>query len=148
MKPKICIITGTRAEFGLLKPLMEKIDRDQDFILQIIATGTHLSTQYGYTFKEIEEEGFIVDYKVEMLSSTTERISISKSVGLGTIGFTEAFDKLKPNLILLLGDRYELLSAASADLMIGIAIGNIHGGELTEGAFDDAIRHSVTKMSH
>ncbi|TGL99205.1 UDP-N-acetylglucosamine 2-epimerase [Leptospira jelokensis] len=147
MKQKICVVTGTRAEYGLLSLLLHKIKKSNSFELQIIATGMHLSPEFGSTYIEIEKEGFKIDRKVEILLSADTASSISKSIGLGCIGFAEAFENLAPDLLLVLGDRYEILSAAISALIFRIPICHIHGGELTEGAYDDAIRHSITKMS-
>lgn len=148
MKRKICVVTGSRAEFGLLRWLMQDIADAPNFELQILATGMHLSSEYGYTYREIEQAGFRINQKVDMLLSSDSAVAISKSVGLGVIGFADAFNSLKPDLIILLGDRFELISAATAALIAGIPVGHIHGGETTEGAFDESIRHSITKMSH
>lgn len=146
-KRKICIVTGTRAEFGLLYWLMKEIEAESDFELQVIATGMHLSPEFGLTYKEIEKE-FKLDKKVEMLLSSDTAVGISKSMGLAQIGFSDAYEDLKPDIVVLLGDRYEIFSAAAAAMIARIPIAHLHGGETTEGAFDEAIRHSITKMSH
>ena len=143
----ICVVTGTRAEYGLLYWLMKNIQEALELKLQIIVTGMHLSPEFGYTYQEIEKDGFHIDKKIEMLLSSDTPSAITKSTGLGLLGFADAFDELKPDLVLLLGDRYEILAAASATLFARIPIGHIHGGETTEGAFDEAIRHSITKMA-
>jgi len=148
MKRKICIITGTRAEYGLLYWLMKEIQEDADFELQIIATGMHLSPEFGLTYRQIEKDGFNIDKKIEMLLSSDTPAGISKSMGLGMIGFADAYADLKPDIIVLLGDRFEIFSAASTAMIARIPIAHLHGGETTEGAFDEAIRHSITKMSH
>lgn len=148
MRRKVCIVTGTRAEYGLLYWLMRHIKEDKNLQLQIIATGAHLSPEFGLTYRAIEKDGFKIDEKVEMLLSSDTAIGIGKSMGLGTIGFAEAFDRLKPDIIAVLGDRFEVLCAAQAALVAKIPVAHIHGGEITQGAIDDAIRHSVTKMSH
>lgn len=145
---RICIVTGTRAEYGQLRWLMEGILRSSLLDLRIVVTGAHLSPEFGLTYKVIEEDGFFIDKKVEMLLSSDTGVGIAKSMGLGLIGFADAFSELRPDLILLLGDRFELLAAASAALVARIPIIHLHGGEVTEGAFDEAIRHSITKMSH
>ncbi len=147
-KRKICVVTGTRAEYGLLHPLMKEIGKDQDLQLQVAVTGMHLSPEFGLTFREIEEDGFVIDCKVEMLLSSDTPTGIAKSVGLGIIGFADAFRQLTPDLLVLPGDRYEILAAAQAALIARIPIAHIAGGDTTEGAFDEAIRHSITKMSH
>ena len=145
---KICVITGTRAEYGLLGRLMRFIADDNDLQLQIIATNMHLSPEYGLTYKEIETDGFVINKKVHMLLSSDSANATVKSVGLGTIGFADAYEELKPDMILVLGDRYEILAATIAALIYKIPIIHLHGGEITEGAYDDAIRHAITKMSH
>ncbi len=144
---KVCVVTGTRAEYGLLYWLMKEIEADKDLELQLIVTGMHLSSEFGLTYREIEKE-FKINKKIEMLLSSDTSIGISKSMGLAQISFAEAYEELKPDLIIFLGDRYEIFSAASTAMIAKIPIVHIHGGELTEGAFDDAIRHSITKMSH
>jgi GDP/UDP-N,N'-diacetylbacillosamine 2-epimerase (hydrolysing) len=145
---KICFVTGSRAEYGLLRWLMQEILQYSDLKLQIVVTGMHLSPEYGLTYKDIEDDGFMIDYKVEMLMSSDTSVGLTKSVGLGIIGFADAFEVLKPNLVILLGDRFEIFAAATAAMVRGIPIGHIHGGEVTEGSFDEAFRHSITKMSN
>lgn len=145
---KICVITGTRAEYGLLKPLMEKIYNDDDLQLQLVVTGMHLSPEFGLTYKEIEKDGFNIDDKIEILLSSDTPVSISKSMGLAMISFSESFNRLKPDLVVVLGDRYELFAAVSAAIVAKIPVAHLHGGETTEGAFDEAFRHSITKMSY
>ena len=142
------MITGTRAEYGLLRWVMEGIRDDLDLTLQIIATGMHLSPDFGLTYKAIEQDGFYIDRKVEMLTSSDTPVGIAKSMGLGLIGLSDALNELKPDLILVLGDRFEILSAVSAALVLKIPVAHLHGGEATEGSIDEAIRHSITKMSH
>ncbi len=144
---KICVVTGTRAEYGLLYWLMKEIESDKDLELQLIVTGMHLSGEFGLTYKEIEKE-FKIDKKIEMLLSSDTSIGISKSMGLAQISFAEAYDELKPDMVIVLGDRYEIFSAATAAMIAKISIAHLHGGETTEGAFDESIRHSITKMSH
>lgn len=144
---KICVVTGTRAEYGLLYWLMKEIQADSELQLQLIVTGMHLSPEFGLTFKEVEKE-FHIDKKIEMLLSSDTPIGISKSMGLAQISFAEAYAELQPDLIFLLGDRYEIFAAASAAMVARIPIAHLHGGETTEGAFDEAMRHSITKMSH
>jgi UDP-N-acetylglucosamine 2-epimerase (non-hydrolysing)/GDP/UDP-N,N'-diacetylbacillosamine 2-epimerase (hydrolysing) len=145
---RICVVTGTRAEYGLLYWLMKEIQDDPDLELQIIATGMHLSPEFGSTYKTIEENGFVIDAKVEMLLSSDTPVGITKSIGLGVIGFADALERLKPDILVLLGDRYEILAAAQAALVARIPIAHLFGGDTTEGAFDEAIRHSITKMAH
>ena len=145
---KICIITGTRAEYGLLYWLMKEIQEDIDLELQIIATGMHLSPEFGQTWEQIFEDGFTINKKIEMLLSSDTPVGITKSMGVGLIGFAEAYETLKPDIIVVLGDRFEILAAVSAAMVARIPIAHIHGGELTMGAIDDSIRHAITKMSH
>ncbi len=147
MKRKICVVTGTRAEYGLLYWLMKEIEADKDLELQLIVTGMHLSPEFGLTYKEIEKE-FRIDKKIEMLLSSDTAMGISKSMGLAQIGFAEAFEELKPDILVVLGDRYEIFSAVSSAMICNIPIAHLHGGEITQGAFDESIRHSITKMSH
>jgi len=147
IKKKICVVTGTRAEFGLLYWLIKGIQDDADLDLQLIVTGMHLSPEFGLTYQEIEKSGFAIDYKVEMLLSSDTPSSISKSTGLGIIGFADAYNKLNPDLVIVLGDRFEIFAASSAALFANIPIAHIHGGETTAGAFDEALRHSITKMA-
>lgn len=148
MKRKICVITGTRAEYGLLRWIMQGIKDDSELTLQVIATGMHLSPEFGLTYREIEKDGFRIDRKVEMLTSSDTPVGIAKSMGLGMIGFADALNELRPDLIVVLGDRFEIFSAVSAALVARIPVAHLHGGEATVGAFDEALRHSITKMSH
>lgn len=148
MTRKICVITGSRAEYGLLRWVMQGIKDDPELTLQVVVTGMHLSPEYGYTHREIEKDGFHIDRRVEMLTSSDTPVGIVKSMGLGLIGFADALNELKPDLIMVLGDRFDIYTAAVAALIARIPIAHLHGGETTEGAFDEAIRHSITKMSH
>ena len=147
MKRKICVVTGTRAEYGLLYWLMKEIEADKDLELQLIVTGMHLSPEFGFTYKEIEKE-FRIDKKIEMLLSSDTAMGISKSMGLAQISFAEAYEELKPDILVVLGDRYEIFCAVSVAMICNIPIAHLHGGEITQGAFDESIRHSITKMSH
>lgn len=144
---KVCVVTGTRAEYGLLYWLMKEIEADPDLELQLIVTGMHLSPEFGLTYKTIELD-FHINKKIEMLLSSDTPIGISKSMGLAQISFAEAYDELKPDIVVVLGDRYEIFAATVAAMVSRIPIAHLHGGETTEGAFDEAIRHSITKMSH
>ena len=144
---KICVVTGTRAEYGLLYWLMKAINKDEDLQLQVIVTGMHLSPEFGLTYKEVETE-FKIDKKIEMLLSSDTPIGLSKSMGLAQISFAEAYSELQPDIVVVLGDRYEIFSATVSAMIARIPIAHLHGGETTEGAFDEAIRHSITKMSH
>nr|WP_315000352.1 UDP-N-acetylglucosamine 2-epimerase [uncultured Capnocytophaga sp.] len=145
---KICVITGTRAEFGLLRPLIALISKDEELQLQLIATGMHLSPEFGYTLDEIIAAGFLVDKKVECLLSSDTAVGVSKTIALAISGFADALEALQPNLVVVLGDRTEILGAVIAAGMANIPIAHLHGGETTEGAYDEAIRHSITKFSH
>ncbi|MCS1383979.1 UDP-N-acetylglucosamine 2-epimerase [Lysinibacillus sphaericus] len=148
MKRKICIVTGTRAEYGLLFWLMKRITNDSDLELQIVATGMHLSPEFGLTFEQIEKDGFVINEKVEMLLSSDTTTAITKSIGLGVISFADTFARLEPDVLVVLGDRFEIFAATQAAMIMRIPIAHIHGGELTEGLIDDPIRHSITKMAH
>lgn len=145
---RIGIMTGTRAEYGLLKSLMQEINKDNDLELYLIVSGMHLSPEFGMTYQEIEEDGFEINAKVEMLLSSDSPAGISKSIGLGVIGFADEFQRADLDMLILLGDRYEALSAAICAMVMRIPIAHLHGGELTEGAIDEGIRHSITKMSY
>jgi len=145
---KVCLITGTRAEYGLLYWLMKEIESAEDLKLQLVVTGMHLSPEFGNTFEEIEKDGFLIDKKIDLLLNSDSELSISKSISIGIDKFATTFNDLKPDLILVLGDRYEIFSAVSAAMVARIPIAHIHGGETTEGAIDEPIRHSITKMSH
>jgi len=145
---RIGIMTGTRAEYGLLKSLMQEINKDNDLELYLIVSGMHLSPEFGMTYQEIEEDGFEINAKVEMLLSSDSPAGISKSIGLGVIGFADEFQRADLDMLILLGDRYEALSAAICALVMRIPIAHLHGGEVTEGAIDEGIRHSITKMSY
>ena len=145
---RIGIMTGTRAEYGLLKSLLQEINKDNDLELYLIVSGMHLSPEFGMTYQEIEEDGFQINAKVEMLLSSDSPAGISKSIGLGVIGFADEFQRADLDMLILLGDRYEALSAAICAMVMRIPIAHLHGGELTEGAIDEGIRHSITKMSY
>lgn len=148
MSRRICIVTGTRAEYGLLRGVIEGVSEAPDCTLQLVATAAHLSPEFGLTYREIEEDGYSIAERVEILLSSDTAVGVAKAIGLGMIGFAETFARLKPDIVVVLGDRFEILAAATAALVAGIPIAHLHGGEMTEGAFDEAIRHSVTKMSH
>lgn len=147
---KICFITGTRAEYGLLSRLMKMVQDDNSSQLQIVATNMHLSPKFGNTYQEIENDGFTIDYKIPIIDDNDkdDAVTTVKSMSKALAGFADAYNELKPDLVVVLGDRYEILAAAEAALIERIPIAHIHGGEITEGAYDDAIRHSITKMSH
>ena len=147
MTYKIAVVTGTRAEYGLLYWLMKTMQNDSEMELQLIVTGAHLSPEFGSTVNDIEKDGFRIDWKVEMLLSSDSSVAITKSLGLCVIGFADAFDHLKPDMVILLGDRYEILGAAESAVIARIPIAHLHGGEVTLGAYDNVFRHSITQMS-
>jgi GDP/UDP-N,N'-diacetylbacillosamine 2-epimerase (hydrolysing) len=148
MKKSVCVVTGSRAEYGLLRWVMEEIQASSALDLKVIVTGAHLSPEFGMTVSEIVADGFTIDHRVEMLLSADTPTAISKSIGLGVIGFADALATIKPDILLVLGDRYEILAAVTAALVGRIPVAHVHGGETTQGAIDEAIRHSITKMSH
>ena len=145
---KIAVFTGTRAEYGLLYWLMRGIHEDDALELQVIVSGMHLLPEFGETVKAIEQDGFSIDARVDMLLSSSSGVGIAKSMGVGTLGFADALDRLAPDCVVVLGDRFEALSIAQAAMVMQIPLAHIHGGELTEGLIDEAIRHSITKMAH
>ena len=145
---KVCVVTGTRAEYGLLRWVMEEIRESASLELQVIATGMHLSPEFGLTYRDIEADGFRIDRKVEMLLSADTPSAISKSMGVAMISFADAYDQLRPDLLLVLGDRYEILAAATAAMIASLPIAHIGGGDYGEGTHDNITRHCVTKMSH
>jgi GDP/UDP-N,N'-diacetylbacillosamine 2-epimerase (hydrolysing) len=148
MSRKICVVTGSRADYGLLRLVMDGIKQDPQLTLQVIATGMHLSSTFGLTFREIENDGFLIDFKVEILASADNSVGIAESMAAGLVGCARAFDELKPDMIVVLGDRFEIFAATAAALVAKIPVAHLHGGESTTGAFDEAFRHSITKMSH
>jgi GDP/UDP-N,N'-diacetylbacillosamine 2-epimerase (hydrolysing) len=147
MKNKICVVTGSRADYGLLYPLLKEIEGSNKFCLQLVVAGAHLSPQFGSTYKEIIKDGFKITARVPMLAAGDSEVAITRSVSSGLLKFADTFKSLKPKFVLLLGDRFEVLAAAIAAFLQRIPIVHLHGGELTEGLIDDAIRHNVTKMS-
>ncbi len=146
-KRKVCVVTGTRAEYGLFYPIMKRIQASDKLELQLIATTMHLSEEFGSTYKQVEKDGFNIDEKIENLLASDTKSAIAKSTGLATILLSDAFNRLQPDIVLLLGDRYETHAAATTAMLMNIPIAHIHGGEITEGAVDEQIRHSITKMS-
>lgn len=144
---KIAVVTGTRAEYGLLAPLMHKIKASSSLQLQVVATGAHLLAEFGMTAEDIVREGFLIDKLIPEISSASTGAEVAKQVGAGLVAFTAAFEELAPDAILLLGDRYELLAAATAAYFLAIPIVHLHGGEVTHGAFDDAIRHTISQFA-
>ena len=147
-KLKICVVTGSRADYGLLEPVMKLLSCNHNLELQTVVTGMHLASEFGHTAQVIEKDGYTITARVDSLVSGDSTAAVAKSVGLGTIGFADLFQALKPDWLLVLGDRFEIFSAAQAALIFRIPIAHIAGGDSTEGAFDEAIRHSITKMSH
>jgi len=144
----VCVVTGARSEYGLIRLLLKEISSSKKINLQLIVTGSHLSQKYGFTYKEIEADSFQIDWKVHFLDGENDPISLTKAMGKALAGFADAYAALKPDIVILVGDRYEILMAAIAAMMASIPIAHIHGGETTEGAIDEAIRHSITKMAH
>jgi UDP-hydrolysing UDP-N-acetyl-D-glucosamine 2-epimerase len=145
---KICVVTGSRAEYGLLAPVMQAIKAEPTLELCVFATGMHLSPEFGLTYREIEADGFRIDEKIEILQSSDTPAAVAKAMGLATILMSDAYERHRPDMVMMLGDRFELLAAAQAALVAKIPIAHISGGDATLGAFDEAIRHSITKMSH
>ena len=148
MMRKVCVITGSRAEYGLLRPLMEKIRDDQELVLQVIVTGSHLSVEFGSTLREIVKDNFEITASVDILNGDDSSLGIARAMGKGLGEIANSLVESDPDLVLVLGDRYEIFSAVAAALVLGIPVAHLHGGEVTVGAFDDALRHSITKMSH
>jgi UDP-hydrolysing UDP-N-acetyl-D-glucosamine 2-epimerase len=144
----VCVVTGTRAEYGLLRPVILAIASDPDLDLQLVVTGAHLSSEFGRTVDEIEADRLPIDDRVEMLLSSDTPVGITKSLGLAVLGFADTFARLQPDLVLVLGDRYEILAVAQAALVARIPLVHLAGGDVTEGAIDDAIRHAITKLAH
>jgi UDP-hydrolysing UDP-N-acetyl-D-glucosamine 2-epimerase len=145
---RVCVFTGTRAEYGLLKPLLDELYSDNFFEVKLLVSGMHLSPEFGMTYREIEKDGFLIDEKVEILLSSDTKMGVSKAMGLGMISFTDALTKIQPDLLIGLGDRFELLSVVICAFINRIPVAHIHGGEVTQGAYDEGFRHSITKMSH
>jgi GDP/UDP-N,N'-diacetylbacillosamine 2-epimerase (hydrolysing) len=148
MMRKVCVITGSRAEYGLLRPLMEKIRDDQELVLQVIVTGSHLSAEFGSTLSEIVKDNFEITASVDILNGDDSSLGIARAMGKGLGEIANFLVDIDPDLVVVLGDRYEIFSAVAAALVLGIPVAHLHGGEVTVGAFDDALRHSITKMSH
>jgi UDP-hydrolysing UDP-N-acetyl-D-glucosamine 2-epimerase len=145
---KICVVTGTRAEYGLFYPLLQKIRQSPQLHLQLIATTMHLAEEFGNTLEQIEQDGFVVDAKIENLLAANSKAAMAKSAGLATLLLSDAFGRLQPDVVVLLGDRFETHAAATTAMLMNIPVAHIHGGELTEGAVDEQIRHSLTKMAY
>jgi UDP-hydrolysing UDP-N-acetyl-D-glucosamine 2-epimerase len=145
---KVAVFTGTRAEYGLLYWLLKDIQSDPDLILQLLVSGMHLSPEFGETFRQIEKDGFPIAEKIEILLSSDNPVGTAKSVGLGILGFSDALSRLTPDVLVVLGDRFEALAVAQTAMFLRIPIMHLHGGEITEGAYDDSIRHVITKLSY
>lgn len=148
MKKKICVVTGTRAEYGLLRPVIKRIAGDEDLELSLVATGMHLCPEFGLTYKEIEQDGIAIDEKMEILLSSDTRLGMTKSTGLALFSFAEYFERKRPDVLVILGDRFEIFACSTAAAMVHIPIAHLYGGDTTEGAIDEFFRHSITKMSY
>lgn len=149
MTRKVCILTGSRSEYGILRPVLFAIKESESLELSIIVTGMHLSPQYGYTISDIEKDGFRVDAKVDMMLDSSSGISMAKSVGVGVIGLSQALEMLQPDIVLIAGDRIEPLAIAIATTYMNIPLGHIHGGDKSIGGHaDDSVRHAITKLAH
>ncbi|OBT10217.1 UDP-N-acetyl-D-glucosamine 2-epimerase, UDP-hydrolysing [Vibrio sp. UCD-FRSSP16_10] len=144
----VAVFTGTRAEYGLLFWLLKDIESDPELTLQLLVSGMHLSPDFGDTYKQIESDGFKIDEKIEILLSSDSAVGTAKSIGLGVLGFADALARMQPDVLIVLGDRFEALAAAQTAMILRIPIIHLHGGEITEGAYDDAIRHAITKLSY
>jgi len=147
MGTKVCVVTGSRAEYGILYWLIRELADDPAVDLQLVATGMHLMPEFGLTYRAIEDDGFVIDRKIEIMLSGDSPVAMAKSVGLGVLAFADAFDALQPDVVVVLGDRFEMLAVAQAAFLCGYAVAHISGGEVTEGAVDDAIRHAITKLA-
>ncbi len=148
MKKTICVVTATRAEYGLLKPLIFKLKEDKDINLKVVVTGMHLSPEFGFTYKEIMNDNIEIDERIEILMSSDTNVGVCKSMAMAIMSFSEYFNRIKPDMLVILGDRYEMFSIASVATVLNIPMAHLHGGEITEGLYDDAFRHSITKMSY
>ena len=145
---KVAVFTGTRAEYGLLYWLLKDIQDDPELVLQLLVSGMHLSPEFGETYQQIEQDGFFIDEKIEILLSSDSAVGTAKSMGLGVLGFADALNRLTPDVLVILGDRFEALAAAQTAMILRVPILHLHGGEITEGAYDDAIRHAISKLSY
>lgn len=144
---KVCIVTASRSEYGLLRWLIDEVNNDNQLILQLVVTGSHLSPEFGLTYSEIESDGYKIDEKVDIILSSCSKVGVVKTMGMCSIGFADAFNRLKPNIVVVLGDRYELLPICSAALIMNIPIAHISGGDITEGTIDNQVRNAVTMMA-
>ncbi|MGL5109607.1 MAG: UDP-N-acetylglucosamine 2-epimerase [Vibrio ordalii] len=147
-KKKVAVFTATRAEYGLLFWLLKDLQMDPDLKLQLLVSGMHLSPEFGETYQQIEQDGFQIDEKIEILLSSDSAVGTAKSMGLGVLGFADALARLNPDILVILGDRFEALAAAQSAMILRIPVLHLHGGEITQGAYDDAIRHAITKLSY
>jgi UDP-hydrolysing UDP-N-acetyl-D-glucosamine 2-epimerase len=147
-KKKICVVTAARSEYGLLRWLIDEVHNDDDLILQLVVTGSHLSPEFGHTYKEIEKDGYVIDVKADIALSAINEQSIAKSMGNCAIAIADALEDLQPDMVVVLGDRYELLPICSTALVMNVPIAHISGGDITEGAIDDQIRNAITMLSN
>jgi len=147
MKRKICVVTSSRADYGLLTPLLHEIDNDETLELQLFVTGMHLCKEYGYTYKEVEKD-FLINEKIDIELSSHDSVGISKSMGLAQTYFAQVYTQYQPDIVVVLGDRFEIHAAVSSAMIARLPIAHLSGGELTLGAIDDCMRHAITKMSH
>lgn len=145
---KIAVVTGSRSEYGILRPVIEALQADPAFTVEVIATGAHLSPEFGMTVNDIEADGIAVGRRIEMLTGSDSGVGMAKAIALGVIGFADALAASRPDAVMLLGDRYEIFAVAQTCVMLGIPIIHLGGGDVTEGAIDDALRHAITKMAH
>src|SRR5690606_32033738 len=148
MARRVCVVTGSRADFGYLVEPMRRLQRDPEFELQTVVCGGHLSAALGNTYRSVVEAGFVIDARVDMMLAGDSRAAVTKALGLGTIGFADAFERLRPDMVMLLGDRYETFAAATASVMANVPIAHLAGGDVSEGAVDEQLRHAITKLSH
>ena len=143
----ICVFTCGRAEYGILKPLLAEIKRDHSLSLQLLVSGMHLSGEFGLTYREIEKDGYSCDERVEITMSSDTAVGVCKSIGLGLISYSEVLNRIRPDVLIVFGDRYETHAITTVAMVSGMPVAHIQGGELTYGAFDEGFRHSITKMS-
>lgn len=147
MTRRVCIFTGARSDFGLLQPLIRSVMQDEQFELQLIVTGSHLAADFGMSVREIEDAGIPITRKIDILGASDAAVDVVRAAGRGLIGFADAFGELKPDIVVVLGDRYEALAAAFSSVILGIPVAHLHGGEITEGSSDDSFRHAITKLA-
>ncbi|MGD9838226.1 MAG: UDP-N-acetylglucosamine 2-epimerase [Afipia sp.] len=147
MTRRICIFTGARSDFGLLQPLIRAVMQDELLELQLVVTGSHLAADFGLSVQEIEKAGIPIARKVDILGTSDSPADVARSAGRGVVGFADALEELNPNIVAVLGDRYEALAAAFSSVILGIPVAHLHGGEVTEGSSDDSFRHAITKLA-